>query len=347
MTPYRAAPSTQASTPFWACNRFSASSNTTDCGPSITSASTSSPRWAGRQCMNTASAAAFAISAFVTRYGASMLCRLSFGSSDIDTQVSVTTQRAPATAFSGSSVSSIRPPWARAQSTNSLGGRNASGVARRKVKPKRTAASIQLRATLLPSPRHDLAGDRAATLLERHDVGHQLTGVRCLRQAVDHRHGRVLRHLVQLGGAVGAQHDRVHVARQDTRGVGDRLAPAKLGFLAGQHDHLTAKLAHPDLERDAGARRGFLEDQRQGLARQRTRGHAAGPLEPGHDVQHLPQRRAVEVAQIEEVPGTGHLVGGPALDLTRAPERRAHCAAAGVLAAAHLAAARRSIATAW
>ena len=70
----------------------------------------------------------------------------------MDTQVSVTTQRAPATAFSGSSVSSILPPCARAHAISSAGGRSASGVASRSVKPKRTAASIQLRATLLPSP---------------------------------------------------------------------------------------------------------------------------------------------------------------------------------------------------
>ena len=40
----------------------SASSNTADCGPSITSSVTSSPRWAGRQCMNSASRAAAPIS---------------------------------------------------------------------------------------------------------------------------------------------------------------------------------------------------------------------------------------------------------------------------------------------
>ena len=51
-----------AKMPFWACRRFSASSNTIDCGPSITSSVTSSPRWAGRQCMNTASGFARAIS---------------------------------------------------------------------------------------------------------------------------------------------------------------------------------------------------------------------------------------------------------------------------------------------
>jgi preprotein translocase subunit SecA len=50
------------STPFCACSRFSASSNTTLCGPSITSAATSSPRCAGRQCWKIASGAACAIS---------------------------------------------------------------------------------------------------------------------------------------------------------------------------------------------------------------------------------------------------------------------------------------------
>src|SRR5262245_19262665 len=36
-------------TAFCTCSRFSASSNTTDCGPSITSADCSYPRTAGRQ----------------------------------------------------------------------------------------------------------------------------------------------------------------------------------------------------------------------------------------------------------------------------------------------------------
>ena len=53
-------------TAFCTWSRFSASSKTTDCGPSITSAATSSPRWAGRQCMKTASRAAAAIISGVT-----------------------------------------------------------------------------------------------------------------------------------------------------------------------------------------------------------------------------------------------------------------------------------------
>ena len=43
------------SSAFWVWRRFSACSNTTEAGPSITESVTSSPRWAGRQCMKHAS----------------------------------------------------------------------------------------------------------------------------------------------------------------------------------------------------------------------------------------------------------------------------------------------------
>ena len=52
---------------FCACIRFSASSQTADCGPSITESVTSSPRCAGRQCRKTASGLARAISRSSTR----------------------------------------------------------------------------------------------------------------------------------------------------------------------------------------------------------------------------------------------------------------------------------------
>lgn len=51
---------------FCACRRFPAWSQTMLCGPSMTLAATSSPRWAGRQCMNTASSAACDISSSLT-----------------------------------------------------------------------------------------------------------------------------------------------------------------------------------------------------------------------------------------------------------------------------------------
>ncbi len=62
----RQPPKHQAITAFWACMRFSASSQMTDCGPSMTASVTSSPRCAGRQCRNKASLLAAAISASLT-----------------------------------------------------------------------------------------------------------------------------------------------------------------------------------------------------------------------------------------------------------------------------------------
>ena len=47
-------PKSQARMPFCTCMRLAACWTTTLCGPSITSSVTSSPRWAGRQCMKTA-----------------------------------------------------------------------------------------------------------------------------------------------------------------------------------------------------------------------------------------------------------------------------------------------------
>ena len=55
-------PSRVASSAFWTWRRFSASSNTRDCGPSITASVTSSPRCAGRQCRKIALGSATFIS---------------------------------------------------------------------------------------------------------------------------------------------------------------------------------------------------------------------------------------------------------------------------------------------
>src|SRR4029450_202830 len=87
-----------AKRPFWAGRRFAASWKTTDCGPSITSSVTSSPRWAGRQCMNTASRFASAISRALTWWRLSKLWRRWPSLSPIETHVSVTTQSDPLTA---------------------------------------------------------------------------------------------------------------------------------------------------------------------------------------------------------------------------------------------------------
>ncbi len=66
---------------FCTCILFSASSQTTDWGPSITSAVTSSPRCAGRQCMKRASGLATAIISASTHQSAKAVRRASFSAS--------------------------------------------------------------------------------------------------------------------------------------------------------------------------------------------------------------------------------------------------------------------------
>ena len=53
-----------------------------------------------------------------------------------------------------------------------------------------------------------------------------LARVQEVGEAVDDRHGRVLRQLLDLGVREGANHDPVDVAREHARRVGDRLAAA-------------------------------------------------------------------------------------------------------------------------
>src|SRR3990170_3458987 len=102
---------------FCVCSRFSASSQTTLCRPSITFAATSSPRCAGRQCMNRASLrAAFIISGSTCQSSKSLL-RASFSASKpIEVQTSVVTRCAPLAARIGSANSSKCVPCTPARS---------------------------------------------------------------------------------------------------------------------------------------------------------------------------------------------------------------------------------------
>src|SRR5665213_2426393 len=189
---YATASKHHARMPFCACRRFSAASNATDCGPAITSSVTSSPRWAGRQCMNSASGFANAISLALTWYGFNRLWRCSPSLSPIENQVSVTTQSAPRTAASGSLPSTIGAWVALIQSFIDLLGASSGGVA-----TLRLIETAPRHAPMTPArccrrrSRRGAALDRAAMLLERHQVRHHLAGMRAPRKPVDDGHGCV------------------------------------------------------------------------------------------------------------------------------------------------------------
>ena len=125
-------------------------------------------------------------------------------------------------------------------------------------------------------------------------------------EAVDDGHRGVLGHFQQAFMGVGAHHDGIDVAAENLRGIGDGLAAAQLHVGRGEVDHVAAELAHPDLEADAGAGGGFFEDHRQHPAGERFFSRAAGfqrALVAGGGVEHVAQRRAVMVADVDEVPG--------------------------------------------
>ena len=121
----------------------------------------------------------------------------------------------------------------------------------------------------IAGPGHRAAADRPALFLEGHHVGQHLAGMRAPRQPVDHRHRGMAREFGHRLVVEDADHDRVDIARQHARGVGQRLAAAELHFLRGQQHRLAAELAHGDVERYARAGRRLVEDHRQRLAGQR------------------------------------------------------------------------------
>src|SRR5215211_3818812 len=80
--------------------------------------------------------------------------------------------------------------------------------------------------------------------------------------------------LLDLLVVEGADHDGVYVAGEDAAGVRGGLALAHLYLLRAQGEGVSAELVHPDLEGDAGAVGGLLEDHRERPAAQRAVGYA-------------------------------------------------------------------------
>src|SRR5581483_856597 len=135
--------------------RFADCSHTADCGPSMTAAATSSPRFAGRQCRKIAPGCASAISCSVTWNGASAFARASCSdSSPIEAQTSAYTAWAPATASRGSWTTCSSVPVssaaARARWSTSGSGAYSAGQATVTLTPVRAPASSSEWTTLLP-----------------------------------------------------------------------------------------------------------------------------------------------------------------------------------------------------
>ena len=130
--------------------------------------------------------------------------------------------------------------------------------------------------------------------------------MRLLGEAIDDRNRRMVGHLPHIVRTEDPNDDRIDVARQHPRGVGDGLAAPELHLGPGQHDRLAAEIAHPDVERDAGAGRRPVEDHRQRLADERTprRLRALDPrrLHRRRSIEDVAKLAARKLEQVEEMP---------------------------------------------
>ena len=189
------------------------------------------------------------------------------------------TAAAPLTASSGSSRRTILAPAAQRRREPLLRRLQfpRTGDVEREVEARRGVDPGRQHVVEVAGPGDLAAADRTHPLLESQDVGQHLAGMRLLGEAVDDRNGRVGRHFEHVVLAQNADDDRLDVARQHARGVGDGLAAAELHFRACQHDRLAAELAHGDIEGNARARGGPIEDHRERLAVERARAGAARP----------------------------------------------------------------------
>src|SRR5262249_36733198 len=149
------------------------------------------------------------------------------------------------------------------------------------------------------APSHNLAGQRPFLFLQSHHVGHELTWMRRISQPIDDRDGRVLHELFQLSRRSGANHDRIDIARQYARRIGDGFAAPQLSIYGVEKDRVTAELARSHFEGYAGTRRGLFKNHRQGLAGER-------PVAPAvfvgdAKVENAAQRSVVELVEVEKM----------------------------------------------
>ncbi len=161
----------------------------------------------------------------------------------------------------------------------------------------------------------------AEVLLNREDVGQHLAGVGQIGQAVDHGDRGEAGQLLDLGVAVGADHDPVDIAGQHPGGVRNRLTPPDLDVLAGEEEGLAAQLVGPDLEGDAGAGGRLGEDHRQRLAGEGGL-PILPPLHPLGQIEELLDLLAAEVGDLQEVALGQVLTPGPSVKMTGYDDRR-------------------------
>ena len=109
---------------------------------------------------------------------------------------------------------------------------------------------------------------------------------------------------------IGADHDRIDIARKHARGIGDGFTTAKLHLARGHEHAVAAQLLDRHFERGSGAGRILLEYHAQRMAGERRIGVnlALGPactrrLAVDRIVDHRRNGIRPRISEIEEMPG--------------------------------------------
>src|SRR2546423_76557 len=140
----------------------------------------------------------------------------------------------------------------------------------------------------------------ARHLLDGHEVGQDLAGVRAVGEAVDDRLLGRPRQLLEVLVRAQPGHRPVDVAVEDPRGVGDGLPDPELDVVLAERRGRAAEPCDADLEGDPGAVRRLLEEHGEMAALE-------GPLAPPAGLDRMGQVEGgselgpVEVGQVEEV----------------------------------------------
>ena len=253
----------------------------------------------------------FFISRMLTWYGVSSLIRLfqtSFAS-PIDTQTSVCTKSTPLTPLSMSSVMVMRAPVSAARlaaiSRTSSCGWFSFGATMRTSQPMIAAEHQQRVAHVVAGVAQEGVGDLGARLVgmlhHGQHVGQHLRRMPVVGQAVVDRNagvsGKLLDHL--LAGA--AELDGVEHAPEHSGRVLHRLLVADLRAAWIEIGDMRALVMGGDLERAAGARRRFLENQADVLVLQRLLLGAGvfGALEVARQIEQVEHLALSEVRNLE------------------------------------------------
>ncbi len=141
------------------------------------------------------------------------------------------------------------------------------------------------------------AFERAKALADGLQIGQELTRVVTVGEAVDDRHARGCTHRVEPLLGEGAEDGGVDVAAEHMGGVLDRFAPRHLRVLREDGERLRSQLVDADLEGQARARRGLLEDDGDGLADEGSLVRAPGRLERVGAVQDRHELVAADVVE--------------------------------------------------